>query len=114
MTAPYVPDIVHPPPVSLGFGKIWPLAGVAPSVGMGEPGDLALDYINGTLYENLNGGWQAFSGGGGGSGMSEANYSGGTPGITPSGTVALTVDTSNRHIWLYFSGAWHDTGITTG
>ena len=40
------------------------------------------------------------------------NYGGGAPTPTPSTAMALAVDTSNQELWFWFSGAWHDSGMS--
>jgi hypothetical protein len=51
-------------------------------------------------------------GGGGSNNFTSSNLGGSAPATTPSGN-AWIVDTSNNHLWAYFSGAWHDTGVYT-
>lgn len=41
------------------------------------------------------------------SGPTAGNYANGTPTFTPVTTTAFAVDTSNGHLWIYYSGAWH-------
>ena len=49
----------------------------------------------------------------GGSAGFSGNYGGGTPTPVPTSAVALAVDTSNNAVWIWFGGAWHNTGLTT-
>jgi hypothetical protein len=39
------------------------------------------------------------------------NYAGVAPTIVPDSNVALAVDSSNREVWIYYSGGWHDSGV---
>ena len=48
----------------------------------------------------------AGSGGGGDGNVQFGNYSGSSPGNSPSQST-LAVDTSNHNIWSYDNGAWH-------
>jgi hypothetical protein len=46
-------------------------------------------------------------------GFTQGNYAGIAPNFTPTSQPWWAVDTSNNHLWTYFSNAWHDTGIAT-
>ena len=45
---------------------------------------------------------------GGGSGVTNGNYAGGTPTFTPSSGAGLAVDTSTGNLWAYYNGAWNE------
>lgn len=51
--------------------------------------------------------YQVSIGGVAGSGPACGNYSGGQPDFIPATGCGVAVDTSDGHIWWYYSGAWH-------
>lgn len=54
------------------------------------------------------------TGGGGGGGWQSGNYGGVAPPNTPPSSPFGAIDTNNNAFWIYFSGAWHNTGVQTG
>ena len=62
--AQYTPSTVHPPPVNLAFGHIWPVTN-APASSLGQPGDIAADYIGGVLYQKVGTSWSVVANGSG-------------------------------------------------
>lgn len=67
---------------------------------------------DGTTYGRKNGAWLAITSSGSGMQGFQGNYSGGTPSDSPTSTLAFAVDISDNQLWIWFSSAWHNTGIT--
>lgn len=67
---------------------------------------------DGNTYARLNGAWTSIVTTANSAQGYAANYSAGTPSPTPTAALALAVDTSNGKLWIWFSAAWHDSGIT--